>query len=55
MITENEIINDLSNLHKKLDLLANNRRNNYTFWKDASKSIEDILSSIKLNKRIYGW
>lgn len=55
MITENEIINDLSNLHKKLDLLANNRRNNDMFWKDVSKSIKDILSNIKLNKRIYGW
>lgn len=55
MITEQEIINDLESISKKLKLLENNRRNNSEFWKNTNSQIKSILIELNKDKRIYGW
>lgn len=55
MITEQEIINDLEKLSKKLDFLSKNRRNNQEFWRDIKNKVDKINKIIKEDKKIYGW
>ena len=55
MITEQEIIDDLFVLSRKLSLLINNRRNNSEFWKGVQSKLHEIVKEITMDKKIYGW
>lgn len=54
MITENEIVSDLKNLMAKVELMAMTYKNN-EIWKQIDKDLNDILTKLKKDKKIYGY
>ena len=54
MITDNEIIKDLKNIMAKIEWMAVTYKNN-DIWKQVDKKLENILTIISKDKKVYGY
>jgi hypothetical protein len=58
MIQEHEILNEIQDIRKKTELLANPLYSDFVgshFWGDIDKQLQDIENKLLKDKEIYKW